>query len=347
MEWKSLVDLDRLTNWMDGKGLGAGPVEDVITLAGGTQNVLLRFRRGKDEFVLRRPPLHSIASGSETMRREARILSALAGSDVPHARLLGACPDEDVLGAAFYLMEPVEGFTAPVGLPALYASDPAIRRQMGFALVDGALALGRLDPFAAGLADIGKLDNYLGRQSSRWRSQYEGYTKHEGWRLDSVSGIDEVGKWLDDNCPQYFKPGVIHGDYHLGNVMFRFDGPQVAAIVDWELASVGDPLVDIGWLLATWPEPRDDLPAITPVEPWEGFPEPIELVEHYAAGSERDTSAMLWYKVLACYKLGIILEGSNARAIAGKAEKEIGDRLHENAEMLMVRALCSIERGRL
>lgn len=347
MEWKSLVDLDRLTGWMDEQGFGSGPIEDIVPLVGGTQNILLRFRRGEDTFVIRRPPLHSIANGSETMRREARILAALAGSDVPHATLIGACPDEDVLGAAFYLMAPVDGFTAPVGLPPLHANDPAIRRRMGFALVDGALALGRIDPFAAGLGDMGKLDNYLGRQAARWRSQYEGYARHEGWQADSVAGIEEIGKWLDDHCPQDFTPGIIHGDYHLGNVMFRFDGPELAAIVDWELASIGDPLIDIGWLLATWPDPNDGMRPITQVEPWDGFPDALELVEHYSAGSHRDTSAMLWYKVLACYKLGILLEGSHARALAGKAEKDIGDRLHGQAEMLMERASRSIDRGTL
>ncbi|MDO7836466.1 phosphotransferase family protein [Sphingobium sp. HBC34] len=345
MEWKSLVDLDRLTTWMDQQGLGSGPIEDALPLAGGTQNVLLRFRRGDEQFVLRRPPLHSIANGSETMRREARTLAVLADSDVPHARLVAACPDDDVLGAAFYLMRPVEGFTATVGLPALHASDAGIRRQMGFSLVDGALALGRIDPIAAGLGDMGKLDNYLGRQSARWRSQYDGYAKHEGWTTDSVPGVAEIGKWLDDHCPAHFTPGLIHGDYHLGNVMFRLDGPDVAAIVDWELTTIGDPLIDMGWLLATWPDREGGFEAVTPVEPWDGFPDAIELVERYAAGSGRDCSAMLWYKVLACYKLGIILEGSNARALAGKAEKEIGDRLHHQAVQLLLRASRSIEIG--
>lgn len=347
MEWKSLVDLDRLAEWMDGQGLGSGRLSDIVPLVGGTQNVLLRFRRADREFVLRRPPLHSIANGSETMRREARILAALAGTDVPHARLVAACPDDDVLGAAFFLMEPVDGFTAPVRLPALHAGSPLIRRQMGFAMVDAALALGRIDPFEAGLGDMGKLEGYLTRQAARWRSQYDGYAKHDGWAADSLTGIDAIGQWLDANCPRHFKPGIIHGDYHLGNVMFRLDSPAIAAIVDWELASVGDPLIDMGWLLATWPEAEQGFEAIAPVEPWQGFPSAIELAEHYAAGTERDVSAMLWYKVLACYKLGILLEGSHARALAGKAEKEIGDRLHNQAEQLLLRAQRTIERGTL
>ncbi|WP_103727647.1 phosphotransferase family protein [Novosphingobium sp. HII-3] len=345
MEWRSLVDLDCLAAWMDGQGLESGVIDDVVPLTGGTQNVLLRFTRGARTFVLRRPPLHSIANGSETMRREARILRALAGSDVPHPGLIAACSDEEVLGSAFYLMEPVEGFNATVGMPALHAEDPAIRRRMGFAMVDGALALGRIDPFAAGLGDMGRLENYLERQATRWRKQYEGYASHGGWRRDSLSGVEAVGTWLDEHCPTSFTPGIIHGDYHLANVMFRTDGPELAAIVDWELASVGDPLIDMGWLISTCPDDEDEVQPITRLEPSDGFPTIAELIAHYVTNSQRDTSAMLWYKVLACYKLAILLEGSNARAIAGRADREVGDRLHAQALILLAKAQRSIARG--
>src|SRR5690606_38328443 len=124
--WSDLVDLDRLTEWMDGQGLEKGPLTNVMALTGGTQSILLKFRRGEHDFVLRRPPHRPHMNGSETMRREARVLAALAGSDVPHPGLIAACPEEDVLGAAFYLMEPVDGFNATVGLPALHAGDPKI-----------------------------------------------------------------------------------------------------------------------------------------------------------------------------------------------------------------------------
>jgi len=125
--WRDLVDLERLTAWMDARGLEQGPIEEAARPPGGTQNILLKFRRGERWFMLRRPPLAAHMNGSETMRREARVLGALAGTDVPHPRLIAGCPDEDVLGAAFYLMEPVEGFNATVGLPPLHAGDPAVR----------------------------------------------------------------------------------------------------------------------------------------------------------------------------------------------------------------------------
>ncbi len=339
--WTDLVDLDRLRDWMDGQGLERGPLEDVTPLAGGTQNILLKFGRGGRSFVLRRPPHRPHMNGSETMRREARVLGALKGSDVPHPGLIAACPDEEVLGAAFYLMEPVDGFNATVKLPSLHAGDAKIRHRMGLAIADGAAALGRVDHVAAGLSDLGKAQNYLERQVKRWRAQLESYREYEGWPgPGDIPGIDKVADWLDRNRPASFKPGIIHGDYHLANVMYRFDGPELAAIVDWELTTIGDPLIDLGWLMATWPdaEGRGTAGSVG-IEPWDGFPTASELVARYADGSTRDLSAIEWYAVLACYKLGIILEGTHARAFAGKAPKETGDMLHASTVGLFNRAL--------
>lgn len=343
--WTDLVDLDRLRDWMDGQGLERGPLEDVTPLAGGTQNILLKFKRGGRGFVLRRPPHRPHMNGSETMRREARVLGALRGSDVPHPGLIAACPDDDVLGAAFYLMEPVDGFNAMVGLPPLHAGDPKIRHRMGLAIADGAAALGRVDHVAAGLSDLGKAENYLERQVKRWRAQLDSYRTYEGWPgPGDIPGIDRVADWLDANRPASFKPGILHGDYHLANVMYRFDGPDLAAIVDWELTTIGDPLIDLGWLMATWPdaEGRGTAGAVG-IEPWDGFPTAGDLVARYAEGSSRDLSAIEWYAVLACYKLGIILEGTHARAFAGKAPKETGDMLHASTVGLFRRALGWIE----
>lgn len=339
--WTDLVDLNRLREWMDEERLESGPLEDATQLAGGTQNILLKFRRGPREFVLRRPPHRPHMNGSETMRREARVLAALKGSDVPHPGLIAACPREDVLGAAFYLMEPIDGFNATVGLPPLHAGDASIRRRMGLAIADGAAALGRVDHVAAGLSDLGKADNYLERQVARWRGQLESYREYEGWAGPAeIPGVERVADWLDANRPKSFKPGIIHGDYHLANVMYRFDGPELAAIVDWELTTIGDPLLDLGWLMATWPdaEGRGSTGSVG-VQPWDGFPKIEDLIARYAEGSTRDLSAIQWYGVLACYKLGIILEGTNARAAAGKAPKATGDMLHASTIGLFRRAL--------
>ncbi len=338
--WREWVDLDRLAAWMDEHGLEAGPIEAPERPPGGTQNLLLKFRRGERDFMLRRPPLHPRMDGSETMRREARVLAALADTDVPHPRLIAACPEEDVLGAAFYLMAPIEGFNPTVGLPSLHAGDPTVRHAMGLALVDGIAALGRVDHVAAGLSDLGRAEGFLERQVGRWKKQLASYADYEGWAgPGEIEGVDEVGAWLEAHRPASFKPGIIHGDYHLANVLYRYDSPALAAIVDWELTTIGDPLLDLGWLMATWPLPDAPAGERLTVTPWEGFPTAAELVERYAGRTERDMTHMDWYAVLACFKLGIILEGTNARAAAGKADRSTGDALHAQTLSLFRRAL--------
>ena len=335
------VPLLTLQAWMDTQGLGKGPILNAERLAGGTQNILLRFERDGRTYVLRRPPPVLRANSNETMRREARVLAALKGTNVPHPGLIAACGDESVLGAAFYLMEPVNGYNATQGLPEPFLSDPDLRHQMGLSLVDGIAALGAIDYVAVGLTGLGKPDNYLERQVSRWKAQLESYSEMPEWdgRKD-LPGVNRVGDWLDENRPSVFRAGIIHGDYHLANVMYRYDSPKLAAIVDWELTTIGDPLLDLGWLLATWPDEADRSDAGTvAVQPWDGFPSADELVAHYGKQTDRDLSGIHWYAVLACYKLGIILEGTYARACAGKAPKETGDNLHNRTIWLLERAL--------
>ncbi|KEQ52271.1 phosphotransferase family protein [Sphingobium chlorophenolicum] len=335
--WESTVDIDSLAAWMTDRGLGSGPLTDMTPLAGGTQNILLRFSRDGRDYVFRRPPAHPRPNSNETMRREARLLRALAGTDVPHPELIADCGDEAVLGVAFYLMEPVDGFN-PIGrLPQPHAGSPEMRHAMGLALVDGIAALGAQDHQALGLADFGKPDNFLGRQVDRWRSQLAGYAEFDGWTgAEALPSVGAVGDWLERHRPERFTPGIMHGDYHLANVMFRRDGPELAAIIDWELATIGDPLLDLGWVLATWPDGKSG--STVSVEPWDGFPAAGELVARYAGRSARNLSAVDWYHVLACYKLGILLEGTHARACAGKAPRETGDRLHDRAIHLFERA---------
>jgi aminoglycoside phosphotransferase (APT) family kinase protein len=334
------VDLDRVAAWMDEQGLGSGPIDGVETLGGGTQNILLRFERAGRAYVLRRPPVHKRDNSDETMRREARVLTALRGTAVPHPDVIAACPTTDQIGAAFYLMEPIDGFNPTTGLPDLHASDPAVRHRMGLALVEAIAALGALDYEALGLADLGRVDGYLERQVGRWRSQLESYSALDGYPGPELPGVERVAAWLEAERPAASTPGIIHGDFHLANVMFRFDGPELAALVDWELTTIGDPLVDLGWLLASWPETESH--ALVAVQPWDGFPRATELVEHYARHSDRDLSAVAWYEVLACYKLGIILEGTHARAFAGQAPTDVGDLLHATSVALFERALTRI-----
>jgi len=339
-DWEQLVPLPALEAWMDARGFGGAPIESPRLLTGGTQNILLRFSRGGREFVLRRPPKHLRANSNETMRREARVLAALAGTDVRHPALIVASPEEDVIGAAFYLMAPVDGFLPRDEMPTPHAADAAIRHRMGLEMADAIAALGQVDYVGKGLSDLGKIDGYLERQVPRWRAQLESYAEHAGWPgMAGLPGVDRIGAWLEANRPKDFRPGLIHGDFHFGNVLFRRDGPELAAIVDWELTTLGDPLVDLGGLLSGWPP---DGAETGPVKPWSGFPTRREIIDRYAEKSGRDVSSVDWFEVLACYKIGCILEGTYARACAGKAPKITGDYLHNNTLGLFARALTKI-----
>lgn len=341
MEW--MAD-KALAAWMTERGLGSGPFQNIQTLAGGTQNILVRFSRDGRDYVLRRPPFHPRPNSNETMRREARLLAALAGTNVPHPALIAACGDEAVLGAAFYLMEPIEGFNPASGLPSLHAGSAEVQHRMGLALIEGLAALGALDHVALGLGDFGKPEGFLDRQVDRWQSQLDSYAEFAGWPGPAALGdVAGIGRWLEAHRPASFTPGIMHGDFHLANVMYRHDGPELAAIVDWELATIGDPLIDLGWLLATWPGPGEE--SAVSVTPWIGFPTAAELVTHYRACSQRDLTAIQWYAVFACYKLAILLEGTHARACAGKAPKDVGDRLHARSQWLFERARRWTEQG--
>ncbi len=333
------LDLDALTDWMTIRGLSDGPIEDLEILSGGTQNILVRFSATGRKLVLRRPPLHLRADSNDAMRREVRVLGGLADSEVPHPRLVAACEDENVLGAVFYIMTEVDGVNISTDLQDAHR-DASAQYRMGLAMVDALAALGRVDYRAAGLGDFGKPNGYLERQVARWHKQIAGYSQLEGWPgASSLPHLDRIQSWLESNRPPPSRPGILHGDFHIANVMFDRAAPQVAAIIDWELATIGDPLIDLGWMLATWPdEDSEPMSPIFSVRPWLGFPEPRELVERYREGSTRDVSAINWYAALACYKLGAILEGTYARACAGMADKALGDRMHAATLALFERA---------
>lgn len=336
-------ELAALVRWMDGQGLGSGPLKQVEQLSGGTQNILLRFVRDGRAYVLRRPPPVLRANSNETMRREARVLAALTGSDVPHPGFIAGCNDESVIGAAFYLMEPIDGFNPTQGLPELHANDASVRHRMGLAMVEAIAALSKVDFQAVGLNDFGKLDNWMERQVGRWASQLASYAEMPGWTGPAeIPGVEKVGRWLEQNRPSDFQHGIIHGDFHLANVLFRRDSGELAAVVDWELCTLGDPMLDLGWLIATWPEAEHPHDTDVAIRPWEGFARPDELIAHYGKASGRDLASLPWFIVLACYKLGIILEGTHARACAGKAPRETGDRLHAHTIHLFERALRRI-----
>ncbi|HTO09749.1 MAG TPA: phosphotransferase family protein [Myxococcota bacterium] len=335
-----LCDFAALARWMDAQGLPGGELDEVSPIAGGTQNVLLRFRRGGREYVLRRPPLHPRPKSNDALRREGQVLAALAGSPVPHPRFIAGCFDASLMGGyVFYLMEPVEGFNPMTGLLPLHAGDARVRHAMGLEAADAIAHLARVDPLAVGLAQLGRPEGFLERQVTRWLSELESYSRHAGYPGPDIPGLAEVAAWLERNRPPLSRAGILHGDYHLANVMYARDSARLAAVVDWEMCTLGDPLLDLGWLIATWPE-REGF-AIGPMAALaalDGWPTPEELAARYAATSGHDVTALPWYVVLASFKLGIVLEGTHARAFAGKAPKAMGDFLHAVTLALFRRA---------
>ncbi|WP_296259643.1 MULTISPECIES: phosphotransferase family protein [unclassified Pseudomonas] len=338
-DFDGLLDWSRLEPWVELAGLpGTGPLCSVKALVGGSQNHLFLMERRDARFVLRRPPRHLRANSNNTMQREARVLAALAGSAVPHPALLAACSDESVIGVNFFVMEALEGFSPAGDLQGRYATESSWRRQMGEAFVQAAAALGQLDYQALGLSDFGKPDNWHGRQVERWRSQLDGYRETPGYDIGGLAQVDNVGRWLSDNVPSDGRIGIIHGDFQWPNVMFSLEQPTISGLIDWELSTLGDPLLDLAWVLTSWREagdPQGGKGANPVVQPWDGFMSRAELISLYGQLSGRDMTSMPWFFVLACYKLACLLEGTYARSLVGKAPAQMGEYLHDYAAWLI------------
>lgn len=335
-DFDGLIHWGRLAEWLDSQDLpGDGAVKEVIQLTGGTQNNLFLMRRQGGAFVMRRPPQHLRKNSNETMLREARVLRALAGSNVPHPRFLSVCDDPSVIGAFFYLMEPLEGFSLRGKLPGQYATDAAWRRAIGVEIVSAAAELSKIDPIAAGLADFGKPADWHSRQVERWRTQLESYNQLAGYPGAALPHVDEVCKWLGNNIPRQQKIGVIHGDFQFTNAMFSMQAPVISGVIDWELSSLGDPLLDLAWALARWVEPDDPQGNSPFLEPWDGFLTSKEMISLYQELTGRPTSEIAWFRVLAGYKMGCVFEGTYARALSGQAPMATGERLHQSALWLL------------
>ncbi len=330
-----LVDAAALTRWLDTQGFPVGPVERLVLLEGGTQNVLVRFSKAGAAYVLRRPSRHPRARARETILREARVLEALATTDVPHPRWAATCADDSVLGIPFVVTAAVDGLNPMVQWPA-YAATAGGRRQLGHAAATELARIGRVDYVAAGLGDLGRPDGFLSRQVPRWQAEWESYRHLPGYPGEPLPGLDALATFLTGHRPADGPPGLMHGDYHLGNLLVDAGRPRVNAVLDWEMATIGDPLVDLGRFVASLPDEQETVAAgalrtagdVGPVS---------EIVAAYAGASDRSLEALDWYVVLACFKLGIILESSNARACAGLTDRAIGDRLHAMAVALFAR----------
>ena len=313
---RGLADPARLREWMDAQGLDGDGDPEVRYISGGASNEIFEVIRGGRRMALRRPPRNVPKGRNETMVREYRILNALNGTDVPHPEAIAVCEDDSVLGSTFYLMDFVDGWT-PMALPRWpdpFEDDLDARAGLAHALIDGIAKLGNVEWRARGLSGLGKPDGFHERQVDRWMSQWAGYKFRE------LPGLDQAAKFLRAYTPGSYKPGIMHGDYQFANVMFQHGGPaRLAAIVDFEMGTIGDPLLDLAWVLMSWPNADEDR-SVTSYVDYGGMPDREDLLEHYATVSGRPVDEIDYYVVLANFKMSIVLEGGYARVAKGESD---------------------------
>jgi aminoglycoside phosphotransferase (APT) family kinase protein len=333
-----VVDLGGVSAWWRAAGLGDGHIEEPRLLAGGTQNLLVRLCIDGRDLVLRRPPLRPRPRNNDLILREATVLKALAHTNVPHAGLVAVCDDPGVLGSSvFYLMEAVEGFNPAEELPAALSSRQG-RTDLTYQATDALADIGALDFAAIGLANFGKPEAFLERQVPRWVGERERYLSIDGYAGAPLPGFDGVREYLESTVPATFRPGLMHGDYHLGNLLFDCGSGQLAAVLDWEMSTIGDPLLDLGRYLAMWPEGDEKIIEAEGIWNAGELPSPDAVAARYGQRLGRPIENLQWYVVMGCFKLGIILEGTYARSCAGLAPKATGIALHDTAVRLFERA---------
>jgi aminoglycoside phosphotransferase (APT) family kinase protein len=285
-------------------------------ISGGHSNLTYGVRDAAGgRWALRRPPLGKRLGSAHDMGREYTVVSALAPTPVPVAPVVGLCEDESVNGAPFYVMEFVEG---PIlrGLAEAEAfPDEGDRRAIGERALDTLVEIHAVDPDAAGLGELGRKQDYVARQLHRWQGQWEKSKTRE------LPAIDAVHERLAARIPEQGPATIVHGDYRLDNMILTPDG-EVAAVVDWELCTLGDPLADVGLLMVYWPEPGEEGIALgQPATMAPGFPKREELRTRYAERSGRDLAQLDFFVALGYWKLAIILEGVYARYAAGQYGK--------------------------
>src|SRR3954454_21376986 len=309
-----LVVSEPLKAFLDEHGLGAGELE-IEPVGEGHSNVTYAIRRGDAEFVLRRPPRPPLPPSAHDVLREARVLKATAGqARVPD--VLAVCDDESVIGAPFYVMSLVEGEVITTSLPDALDT-PAERRRIGEELIDALVEVHAVDWQGCGLEGFGKPTGYLERQLRRFLGLWE----HN--RTRDIPAVEAVAGWLRDHLPESGPATVVHGDYRLGNTMFAPDSPaRLVAIFDWEMATIGDPLADVGYLCALWVD-RDDPPTmfeLSGVTREEGFVSRAELVARYEERSGRSMTDIRWYRTRALWKSIVFMEGNYRRAVTGATD---------------------------
>lgn len=335
-----LVDETRLAAWLADR-VGPGGDLRVERHQAGHSNETFFLSWGGREMVLRRPPTGAFLPTAHDVLREHRVLAGLAGTRVRSPRPIAACEDEAVIGAPFYLVEKVEGLVVRDRAPPAWG--PEERRRAADDLVDALVELHTTPWQGTPLAAIGRPDGYLVRQVRRWTGQME-MTLPFTEEARAVPDLVTVAERLAATVPPSPATTVVHGDYKLDNVMYR--GDRVAAILDWEMSTLGDPLADLGWLLSFWREPGDpvdDLLAVFPrLTEAEGFPPRAEMVARWERGTGLEAANLPFYTALAVWKLAILLEGSFARHLAGATDDPFFAHMETGVPVLARRALAIV-----
>jgi len=306
------IDAPALEGWFGANVPGVRFPLSFERIAGGHSNLTYRVTDAAGErWALRRPPLGKRLGSAHDMAREHKVVSALGGTDVPVAPVVGLCADESVNDAPFYVMEFVEGPILRGLAEAETFPDEDDRRAIGERVADTLVQIHAVEPDAAGLGDLGRKEDYVARQLHRWQGQWEKSKTRE------IPSVDRVHDALSARIPEQGPATIVHGDYRLDNMILTPRG-EVAAVVDWELCTLGDPLADVGLLMVYWPERGEETVSLgMPANLAPGFPTRAELITRYAERSGRDLSQLDFFVALGYWKLAIILEGVYARYTAG------------------------------
>jgi len=327
-----LLVLEPLERFLDSRGLGEGEVE-ATPIGEGHSNVTYLIRRAGREVVLRRPPRPPLPPSAHDVLREARLLSALADTPARVPVVLAVCEDEQTIGAPFYVMEYIEGEVMVASVPEVL-DEPSQRRLIASELVAALAEIHAVDWRAVGLEGFGKPSGYLERQLRRFTGLWEINKTRE------ITAVERVGGWLAENLPDSGEATIVHGDYRLGNTIYASHAPaRLLAVLDWEMATIGDPLADLGYLCMFWSERYDPKggmrEALGGITRREGFPTRAQLLEDYEQRTGRSMRDLRWYTTLALWKSIVFMEGNYKRAVAGATDdpylKQFGDGVLELA----------------
>lgn len=306
-------------------------------ISGGHSNLSYFVRDAAGHrYVLRRPPLAMLMPSAHDVLRESRVMAALLDTPVPVPTVRGECADESVIDAPFFVMDHVDGVVLREPAEVDQHIAEGERAGLAFGLVDTLADLHAVNPADVGLSDLGRGAGYLQRQVRRWRSQWD------GWKTRDLYSVDRVEMWLQTNLPERDEVTIVHGDFRLDNTIVN-DQKRVAAVLDWELCTLGDPLADLGVMLAYWVDPgAEPIPHLSAATTLPGFPTGRDLVDRYAQLAGRDVSAIDVYLTFAYWKIAIVLEGVYARYRSGALGenhedfediKAAADRLASEAEL--------------